>query len=44
MEKQKMEEQLNVARDIQRHLWPRLLPNLPGYSIIGQSKPALEVG
>lgn len=44
MEKQKMEEQLNVARDIQRHLWPRHLPNLPGYSIIGQSKPALEVG
>lgn len=44
MEKQKMEEQLNLARDIQRHLWPRHLPNLPGYSIIGQSKPALEVG
>ncbi len=42
--KQKMEEQLNLARDIQRHLWPRHLPNLPGYSIIGQSKPALEVG
>lgn len=44
IEKQKMEEQLNVARDIQRHLWPRHLPDLPGYSIIGQSKPALEVG
>lgn len=44
VEKQKMEEQLNLARDIQRHLWPRHLPNLPGYSIIGQSKPALEVG
>lgn len=44
VEKQKMEEQLNMARDIQRHLWPRILPDLPGYSIVGQSKPALEVG
>jgi sigma-B regulation protein RsbU (phosphoserine phosphatase) len=44
VEKQKMEEQLNLARDIQRHLWPRFLPDLPGYAIVGQSLPALEVG
>ncbi len=44
LDKQRMEEQLALARDIQRHLWPRTIPKFEGYSLIGESRPALEVG
>jgi len=42
--KRKMEQQLNLARDIQTQLWPRSTPELPGYSLFGNSIPAFEVG
>jgi sigma-B regulation protein RsbU (phosphoserine phosphatase) len=44
VEKRKMEQQLNLARDIQTQLWPRSTPELPGYSLFGNSIPAFEVG
>ncbi len=41
---QRMEQELQVARDFQRLLLPRTTPNFPELEIAGLSEPALEVG
>lgn len=44
LEKQRLEEQISVARDIQMHFWPKKLPEFEGYDIYGSNIPALQVG
>lgn len=43
-EKQRLEQELAVARDVQQLLLPREMPTLPEVAIAGISQPALEVG
>ena len=43
-ERERMEQELRVARLIQQTLLPRELPNLPGYEIAAYYRPAREVG
>ncbi|MGH1362935.1 MAG: GAF domain-containing SpoIIE family protein phosphatase [Calditrichia bacterium] len=44
LEKQRMEEELNVARNIQRKLLPKALPEIPGYEIYGVNNSSKQVG
>ncbi len=44
LEKQKMEEQLEIARKIQQSLLPKQSPTIEGLDIAGLSLPALSVG
>jgi sigma-B regulation protein RsbU (phosphoserine phosphatase) len=44
LEKQKMENEINLAKDIQELLLPQSIPNIEGYEIAGKNKPALDVG
>lgn len=44
VEKQRLEEELKVARQIQRNLLPRKFPDIRGYQICGQNIPTKEVG
>lgn len=39
-----LEEDLHLAREIQRNLLPTSVPKMPGYEIAGKSKSAREVG
>lgn len=39
-----IEEQLNIAREIQRDMLPSYTPNVPGFEIYGRSQPARQVG
>jgi serine phosphatase RsbU (regulator of sigma subunit)/HD-like signal output (HDOD) protein len=41
--KEKLEEQLAMAREIQQHLLPQSLPGLPGYEIAAANYPSLQV-
>ena len=43
-EKQRMEDELRIARDIQQSLLPTAVPVLPGMSIAALCEPAREVG
>ncbi len=43
-ERERMEQELRVARLIQQTLLPHQLPNLPGYEIATYYRPAREVG
>lgn len=43
-EKQRMEADLNIAREIQRELIPKEPPNIKGYDIAGWNKPADQTG
>jgi serine phosphatase RsbU (regulator of sigma subunit)/HAMP domain-containing protein len=43
-EKDRIEQEMNWARDIQRTLLPRTPPEVPGYALHGISLPANEVG
>ena len=43
-EKERMEQELSIARSIQLNLLPRDLPEIPGIDIYGMSEPAQEVG
>jgi sigma-B regulation protein RsbU (phosphoserine phosphatase) len=43
-EKRRLEEQLDVARDIQRALLPRGAPHVPGHSLAGANQPSSAVG
>lgn len=43
-ERERIEQELRVARLIQQTLLPRQLPNLPGYEIATYYRPAREVG
>jgi len=42
--KEKMERELSVAREIQMRVFPKTMPDLPGYDIAGWSRPADATG
>lgn len=44
MEKLRIEQDLNIARDIQMNLLPRKMPEYPQFDIWGEMIPALQVG
>ena len=44
LEKQRMEEELNIARDLQMSMLPAACPQVPGFGIAATSIPAREVG
>ncbi len=44
LEKHRMEEELNIARDLQMSMLPRSCPKIPGFNIAATSIPAREVG
>jgi len=43
-EKEAMERELSIAREVQRELLPRASPLIPGLSIAGACRPAIGVG
>jgi len=44
LEKQRMEEELNIARDLQMSMLPSVCPQIAGFAIAATSIPAREVG
>jgi sigma-B regulation protein RsbU (phosphoserine phosphatase) len=44
LEKQRMEDELNIAREIQQGLLPEKLPSIPGFDIAALTIPSKEVG
>ncbi|MEM8835857.1 MAG: SpoIIE family protein phosphatase [Planctomycetota bacterium] len=44
LQKQKYERDINLARRIQQSALPSSLPDFPGYSVAGQTRPADETG
>jgi sigma-B regulation protein RsbU (phosphoserine phosphatase) len=44
LEKQRMEEELNIARDLQMSMLPSVCPQIEGFTIAATSIPAREVG
>ncbi len=44
LEKQRMEEELNVARTIQKKLLPKTLPEIEGYQLYGMNDSSKQVG
>jgi len=44
LEKQRIEEELSIAREIQQRLFPRTYPELPGFEIFGINLPSRQVG
>lgn len=44
LEKQRMEEEMNIARSIQQQLLPRRFPSGPDYEFTAYSDPSLQVG
>jgi sigma-B regulation protein RsbU (phosphoserine phosphatase) len=44
LEKQRIEEELNVARNMQKKLLPKTLPSIPDYDIYGVNIPSKQVG
>ena len=44
LEKQRMEEELNIARDLQMSMLPATCPRIEGFEIAAVSTPAREVG
>ena len=44
LEKERLEREMELAADIQRRLLPTVLPALPGYELLGWSRPARHVG
>jgi sigma-B regulation protein RsbU (phosphoserine phosphatase) len=44
LEKQRMEDELNIARDLQMSMLPACCPQVPGFGIAATSIPAREVG
>lgn len=43
-EKERIEQEMTLAREIQQAMLPREVPSLPGYDVCGGSIPAYEVG
>jgi sigma-B regulation protein RsbU (phosphoserine phosphatase) len=43
-ERQRLEQEINIARDIQQALLPRNFPNTPNFSVSGVNFPCLSVG
>ncbi|HTP14136.1 MAG TPA: GAF domain-containing SpoIIE family protein phosphatase, partial [Bacteroidota bacterium] len=44
LEKQRMEDELKIAREIQQGLLPEQLPKIPGFEIAGINIPSFQVG
>jgi sigma-B regulation protein RsbU (phosphoserine phosphatase) len=44
LEKQKIEQELQVATNIQKKLLPREIPDIPGFDVWGKNIPSKEVG
>ncbi|MEE9170476.1 MAG: GAF domain-containing SpoIIE family protein phosphatase [bacterium] len=44
LEKQRMEDELMIARDMQKQLLPQTLPDIPGIEIVGRNVSSREVG
>ncbi len=44
LEKQRMEEELEIAREIQQNLLPKSCPNITGYDISAMNIPSQQVG
>ncbi len=44
LEKQRIEQELQVARNIQQMLLPHTIPDIPGYQVWGINLPSREVG
>ncbi len=44
LEKQRMEEELNIARDLQMSMLPSVFPRIKGFDVAATSIPAREVG
>lgn len=44
IERERLERELQTAREIQERLLPHAMPELPGYEITGTSVPSLQVG
>jgi len=44
LEKQRMEEELNIAKDLQMSMLPATCPEIKGFQIAAHSEPAMEVG
>jgi sigma-B regulation protein RsbU (phosphoserine phosphatase) len=44
LEKQRMEDELKIAREIQQGLLPEQLPRIPGFEIAGINIPSYQVG
>jgi sigma-B regulation protein RsbU (phosphoserine phosphatase) len=44
LEKQKIENEIDLAKEIQIHLLPQRIPSLNGYEISGKNIPALNIG
>ncbi len=44
LEKQRLEEELNVARTIQKNLLPSSIPEIEGYEIVGMNHSSKQVG
>ena len=44
LEKQRMQQELAIAQEIQTALLPKKLPQIPGYQVLSYYRPALEVG
>ena len=44
LEKERLEREMELAADIQRRLLPTIIPDLPGFELLGWSRPARLVG
>jgi sigma-B regulation protein RsbU (phosphoserine phosphatase) len=44
IEKQRMEDELKIAREIQQDLLPEVIPNIPGFDIAAINIPSKQVG
>jgi len=44
LDKLRLDKELEVARNIQTHLLPKEIPNIPGLQLAGEYHPCLEVG
>lgn len=43
-QRERLNRELEIAREVQEHLFPQLLPSVPGLEYCGQCRPAREVG
>jgi sigma-B regulation protein RsbU (phosphoserine phosphatase) len=43
-ERQRLEQEINIARDIQQALLPRIFPDTPNFTVTGVNFPCLSVG
>ena len=44
IEKQRRDREMQIARDIQRSLFPRAWPDIPGFEVAAESRSCFEVG